>query len=320
MSNTVKRLLCAGVVLLFALGLCRAARFKFQDKEESFRKQAREQLAGLGLSRDAAKAKYPTPEIGMVTAACMMPGETGEVVVKGKFAPNTQFIFQNDNLEVVKENLSAGEYRATLKAAPGVGPQTAGVVVITPVTGITARHDGAAVIGGRYEWNLNVSNGWKVTAQTPAGKACPSDSAGQLYNMQFFKGGEGAPFEKREATLYYSAWDSENYSFSVAESTASIGGMADMAGLMQKMSDPKLTGAQRDALMAQIEKAQEQLTASMTKMSDPANIARMQQQQAEFGCQHLWLAADGGNVKGRMQCADKLGRLTLTGTMKFLGR
>jgi hypothetical protein len=60
MRNMTKRVLCAGVVLLFALGLCRAAKFRFQDKEDAIRKQAREQLATLGITRDAAKAKYPT--------------------------------------------------------------------------------------------------------------------------------------------------------------------------------------------------------------------------------------------------------------------
>src|ERR1035437_10149683 len=143
MPTMTKRILCAGVVLLFALGLCRAARFRFQDKEEAVRKEAREQLAAMGITRDAAKAKYPTPEIRMTTKACLMPGETGEVVVRGKFAPGSHFIFQNDNLEVIKESQTGAEYRATLKATAGIGPQIAALLVLTPVTAITARQDDA---------------------------------------------------------------------------------------------------------------------------------------------------------------------------------
>ena len=43
MANLTNRVVSAGVILLFALGLCRAAKFKFQDKEDAVRKEARQQ-------------------------------------------------------------------------------------------------------------------------------------------------------------------------------------------------------------------------------------------------------------------------------------
>ncbi len=106
----------------------------------------------MGITRDAAKAKYPTPEIRMTTKACLMPGGTGDAAVNGEFAPGSSFVFENDNVDVVKENATATEYRATLKAAAGTGPQSAALLAITPVTAITARQDSAAVVAGRYEW------------------------------------------------------------------------------------------------------------------------------------------------------------------------
>ena len=315
-----KRILCAGVVLLFALGLCRAAKFRFQDKEEAIRKQAREQLAALGITRDAAKAKYPTPEIRMTTKACMLPGGTGEVVVTGKFPTGSSFVFENDNVEVVKENATATEYRATLKAATGIGPQSAALLVVTPVTAITARQDDAAVVAGRYEWTMNAANGWRVVAQSPAGDSC-GNSAGQSYNVQFFRKGESTAFEKRTATLHHSIYEQTGYNFSISQQDSGPIDQQAMIALSKQLMDPKTTEAQRDALMKKLEKMQAAMMAEMTKMSDPANIAKARQKALEFGCERISVGIQNGTLAGAMQCAQKVGtRIAVTGTLKFLGR
>jgi hypothetical protein len=320
MANLTNRMVSAGVVLLFALGLCRAAKFKFQDKEDAIRKQAREQLAASGMTRDAAKAKYPTPEIRMMTKACVMPGETGELIARGKFAPDSHFILQNDNFEIVKESQTPTEYRATIKAAAGAGPQSANLIVITPVTAITARQNDAAVIGGRYEWTMNAANGWRVVAQSPAGDSC-GPAAGQGYNVQFFRSGESAAFERRNATLNYSIYEQSGYSFSLGQQDQSGGAMAEFTAAMQKIGDPKLPAAQRDALMKNLEKLQEKMTAEMTKMADPANIAKEEQKKKDFGCERISVGLTAGNLAGDMRCADKVGnRIAITGALKFLGK
>ena len=315
-----KRLLCAGVVLLFALGLCRAARFRFQEKEEAIRKQDREQLAALGIARDAAKVKYPTPEIHMTTNACLLPGESGEVVVKGKFASGTHFIFENDNLEVVKENPAPTEYRATLRAAAGVGPQSAALLVMTPVTGITARRDNVAVVAGRYEWTMNAANGWRVVALSPPGDSCAARD-GQSYDVQFFRKGENSAFEKRKATLRHSIYEQTGYTFSIDRQASGAFDQEAMLALSKQLMDPKTPPAQRDALMKKLEKMQEVMMAEMAKMSDPANIAKAQQSALEFGCERISVGIQGGGLSGDMRCAEKVGtRISLTGTLKFLGR
>src|SRR5579872_4059892 len=136
MSNRCRRVVYAGTLVLAAMALSRAAQFRFQEKEQAFRQLCKEQLQKLGLTRDAAKAKYPTPEIQLVSGGgCLTPGATGEVVVKGKFAPDTKFLFTNDHLEVLKETLAGNEYRATVKVASDIGPQVADLMAITPVTG-----------------------------------------------------------------------------------------------------------------------------------------------------------------------------------------
>src|SRR5581483_941514 len=199
MPMKYRRVVYAGALVLASMAISRAAQFRFQEKEQAFRLLNKDQLQKLGITRDAAKAKYPTPEIHMVSGGCLTPGATGEIVVKGKFVPDTKFLFANDNLEIVKETLAGNEYRATVKAAADIGPQTADVIAISPVTGITARSLGAAVISGRFEWNMESANGWKVVARSPANQACTGKSAADAYMVEFFRKGETAAFEKREA-------------------------------------------------------------------------------------------------------------------------
>ena len=311
------------VLMLLGLALGRAALFRFQEKERAIRAVCQEQLKKLGITREVAKAKYPTPEIKMVSAGCLLPGSTADVVVSGKFVPDTKFVFENDNVEVVKENLTATEYRATLKAAPGIGPQTADLQAISPVTAITTRSDRAATVGGKYEWTLDSGNGWKIVARSPADKACPTKpSAQDTYEMAFYRKGEANPFEKRTATLYFSVHDSTNYHFVISqEDPKTKAGMDDFATLMKKMGDPNLTGQQRDQLMKQMEKAQQQMQSEIAKMTDPSYAQKVQAQRQQFGCERVEIAAQAGVFKGQMRCADSVGaRIALTGSVKLLGR
>jgi hypothetical protein len=323
MSISLKRLMCIAVFALFCLGLCRAAMFRFQEKEDAIRKSCREQLQKLGLTFGAAKAKYFTPEIHMVSGGCLMPGGTADVVIKGKFAPETSFVFENDDLEVVKEALAGSEYRATLKAAAGIGPMTASVAAITPVTGLTVRRDNAASVGGNYEWTIAAANGWKIVARSNAVKACGDrPSAGESYEVAFYRQGESAPFEKRAGTLHYSMYERTNYRLSISQDDpAAKAGMEDFTTLMQKMTDPKLTPAQREELMKSLQKAQEQMQANMSKMTDPAYLKAQQAKRLEFGCERIDMEVQASAFKGEMRCSEKLGtRIALTGTMRPLSR
>src|SRR5579871_5894888 len=258
MSTRYKRIVHAGVLLLALAALSRAVQFRFQEKEQAFRQHCKDQLQKLGITRDAAKARYPTPEIHMVSGGCLTPGATGEVVVKGKFVPDTKILFGNDNLEVVKETLSSNEYRATVKVAPEIGPQTAEVIAITPVTGITARQLGGVSVGGRFEWNLEAANGWRIVARSAANKACDGRPADEVYIVEFFRKGESAAFEKREGKLAYSIYEGVNR-FALAQPDLTAGETRDFQALMTKMTDPKLPPGERDHIMKQLQKAQEQM-------------------------------------------------------------
>lgn len=325
MSILCKRLMCVAVVLVAGLGLGRAAMSRFREQEDAFRKSCQEQLKAMGLTRQAAKAKFPTPEIGMVSSGCLLPGGTGEMVVKGKFAPGTKFFIENDSFTVVKESLTPAEYRATLKVADGIGPQTAALVAVSPVSCITAREDNAVTVGGKYEWNLEASNGWKIVGRSPAAKPCgsPGRRGDEAYELQFYKKGEAAPFETRTATLSYSQYEKTNHRFSISrDNTAAMPGMENFQQLMQKMSDPSVSVAERQQLMAQLQKAQAAMRANLKQMQDPAFVKQLEAKEQQFGCRSIEMeVAAAGAIAGRLRCAPAAGaQIPITGTMKFLGR
>lgn len=323
MSLSMKRVMGIAVLVLLGFGLSRAAMFRFQEKEQEFRKGCQAQLQKMGLTMGAAKATYPTPEIHMVSSGCLLAGGTVEVVAKGKFAPGTKFIFENDSLEVVKESLVGGEYRATVKAAPGMGPQSAALTAITPVTCISVRQDRAVTVGGKYEWVMESGNGWKIVARSPADTACGGKTnAEDTYDMQFFRKGESTPFEKRTATLYHSIYERTNYRFSISQQdSVSQAGMNELNTLAKKLADPNLTSAQREALMKQLMKMQSEMQANMAKMTDPAYIKALEAKKLEFGCERIELEVQGGNATGQMSCSQKVGtRIPVKGTLTVLGR
>ncbi len=320
MRFSTKRLTYFGIILVLGLGFLRAANFRFQEKERAIRAAFSEQIKKSGLTRDALKAKYPTPEIRMAPMACIAPGAAGEVVIKGKFAPDTKFIFENDNVETVKENLMPAEYRAIVKVAPGIGPQSAAVQVISPSL-ITARQENVIGISGSYEWSMEAANGWRVVARpkSPA-KGCGDKSSGDPHEVSFFRKGEVTPFQKRDATLSFSLYESNNYHLRISNVDPQANpGLARYTELMQKMSDPKLSPTQRDQLMKDLQKAGEQMQADMRKATDPNYQKEQQAKKLEFGCEAVWFSAQAGAIKGEMRCSQKVGtRIPLTGTMKPL--
>ena len=320
---TSKRMVSVAVLTMFSLALGRAGLLRFQEKERAIRAECQAELKKLGISRDAAKAKYPTPSIGLVTSGCLLPGGTTEVVVKGQFAPGTKFVFENEQIEVIQESLVAGQYRATVKAAAGAGSQTAAVMAIAPVSCITARAARAVTIGGKFEWILDAANGWRMVARTPADRTCPAQSSGDdTYDMTFYRKGETNPFEKRKATLYYDSYSATNYRFSISQDDPLVSaGIEDMQTLMKQMMDPKLTDAQRDQVIKRVEQVQRQMQANMTKMTDPSFVQQQEAKRKQFGCRSIDLAVQGGAAKGTMRCGEAVGtNIAVTGTLRSLGR
>ncbi len=315
-----KRILSVGVLVLLVFAVAKAATQKYREAEDAFRKETRAQREKLGMSPADAKTKYPTPEVSMAQPACVMPGATADITVRGRFSAGSRFFVENDNFEVVKQNVAPNLFRATVKAAPDIGPQSASIAVIQELTGQTATTE-ALVVGGRYEWTLQASNGWKIVARSKGTEPCPTGPNAGAYEVSFFRPGETAPFEKRDGRIGFSQFSRQPFEMSLQEQPS--GDMEAYQALMQKMADRTLTDAQRAQLIKQLEAAQKQMLAGMEKVTDPAYVkaqaAERQRKEEQFGCRSIGLTVEAGKVtSGDMNCSAKIGRPTMTGTMTMI--
>jgi hypothetical protein len=309
------------VCAVLAWGTTHAALSKYQEKRKEILAACKAARDKLGVEQQKQVACL-TPEIALVSPVVASPGQVVEVAVTGRFPAETRFLFESDSVEVVKESAAANSYRATIKVAPGGGPEALDVVAFIPVCCKSARASGAVAIGGNFEWDLKAGNGWIVKAR-PAAPAAGGRSAELAYKLEFYRGSETAPFARRTATLYPAQSDPPSYRFSISEQdeSSSMGAQGEMAALFQQMADPKLSDAAREKLMQRLEAVQANMSKELAKMSDPAYMKQQQAQQEEFGCTAINLDSRNGALTGNMICGQKAGRdIKLTGTMTYRGK
>lgn len=210
------------VVVLLLFGLGRAATSRYDEQVKAFLAacQAEQQRLGLAgyANRKQLFAKFPSPEVALCRPVRIGPGETGEVVMKGKFAAGTKFLLDGETVEVVRESVVGDTYAATVKAGNFAGPSIATLRAMTPVSAGYAVCRPAVLVAGKYEWLLNASNGWRIRlyllsdgfeadarARTMFRDGFPGNSSLStppgVYRAEFFKGAETKPFRLRDVSL-----------------------------------------------------------------------------------------------------------------------
>ena len=142
------------------------------------------------------------------------------------------------------------------------------------------------------------------------------EKSSEAYEVAFYRKGESAPFETRLAELYFSLWEKTNYRFNISRTDSqSQAELENLEALAKRMADPKLSEAEREQIMAKLQKAQE---AMLARMKDPVAAVKAQQdKELQFGCERIELEYPGGSsFTGRLSCAEKVGRrIPLTGTV-----
>ena len=319
MHRLGRTVLLAVTTTMLLWGITHASLSKYQQKQQAIRdacKVTRDKLT----PQQQKQLKCDTPEISLKTIVAK-PGETVEVVINGKFPAGTNFVFDSDNVEVLKETSNVNSYRATVRIGPGGGPETLSVQAYTPVCCKTAYVTEAMVINANYQWDLKAANGWAVKAQSIL--APPGSSNREMeYMLEFFKANTATPFTKRRATLHPSHSDPPSYYFSINNQDESQGSpQAEMQAVMQKMMNPNISDAERDKVSKQVEQISARMQAEAQKMSDPKYIQKLQAQEQEFGCTAINLKVQNGAATGNMLCSEKVGRsLSMTGTMKLASK
>ncbi len=327
--NTLKLSHALAVVsgLLLLIGIARASTDEYAKKREAIHEACATQRDQQGLTDSGSLyAKYPTPEISLTHLTRIVPGATGDVAVPGRFAPGTQFLFDNDALQVIQQSLTPTGYHATVRAAPGTGPGLAVLHAFTP--GSCAEAVAPAVyIGGKFAWEFTASNGWRITLHLTDEKYQPTQSEppAPLYSVQFYRGAETQPFETRDLTLLLTSSGHNSYSGSLQESApaGAQNPMVEIQQISKRLQDPNLSPAERAKLMTRISQLTQQMvqqqSAAQQQMQDPNYAKNMQEKRAEFGCEEIQFKTDGNSAEGSVTCGEKVGTLQFKGVMRYLG-
>jgi hypothetical protein len=312
------------VCALLAWGVSRAMISKYQQKRQDILAACKAEREKLGpAEQKAQETKCPTPEVGLISPATLAPGQTAEVTVTGKFPAGTRFLFESDCVEVLKETVAPNSYRATVKVGADCGPQSAAVVAYAPYCCKSGRRENALAVNGNFDWDLTASNGWRVRGHSAPPAAGTGNSGNLEYMLEFYRGGETAPFAKRKATLFPSAGSSPpSYHFSISqEDESSMNTQQEMERISKQMINPNLSDAAREKLMKQMQEMVANITKEASKMADPAYLKQLQAKEDAFGCSRINVTVQGGSAVGTMGCSQKVGSsLKITGTLKLLGQ
>lgn len=256
-----------------------------------------------------------TKEINLTPLALKTtpPGSVVDLTIKGKFPAGSRFIFDGDNVEVVKEKVSENSYDVSLRIAPLAGPSVIQTEVFLPVTCGQSGWVPVAIVGGKYAWDLTSStNGWKVQLRSDgAGLALtPDGKFEETYTAEFYRNSEAKPFQVRRATL--SPVGEGLYAFSVSDAASKPGEtgveslQATQDRIMKRMADPTVSDAEKEKLSAEF-------SAALEKFGTQVNTFVAQTNDL-FTCRPGSLKWDGKTASGTLQCS--MNALNLTGTMK----
>lgn len=308
-----------GIGVLAAWGMAHAYMVKYESKRQSI-------LAGCKAARDmmtpeqVRQLNCATPEISLVTPSTIKPGDTTDVTVTGRFPAGTQFLFESDTVEVLKESSAANSYRATIKVNSAAGPEDLPIRAFVPACCKSKRKIGALAVAGNFAWELKAVNGWTVKARSVAPAAGDSRSKGLAYALEFYRGAETTPFEKRRATLFPQLSTPPGYSFSISnQDEASVNAQQEMEMLGKQIKNPNLSDAEREKIMKKISDAVDRMAGESTRKSTQDLVKQLQEKEQAFGCTNISLKLDNGVATGSMACSEKVGRgIALTGTLKPL--
>jgi len=178
----------------------------YYEKLKAIWKEFDDEGKRLGLDRAGLKAKYPTPEIRLCPLLRTVPGGTSDVVVEGKFAPGTKFLFETyNNVDTENEQVSTSGYNAKIHVDSEAWP---GAARLHAITATSNKECMPLYIGGKYQWELTAKNGWIIKIRTmderfipPKGKNRMRMMPQPICQVEFYRQGETAPFEVREIEL-----------------------------------------------------------------------------------------------------------------------
>ncbi len=313
------------VLSLSALAIGIAATSQYQEKENAIRKSCELGYGRPGSSPSQLGSQYFTPEIHLATpsssspsasgaVSCLRPGANGEILIRGKMPEGTKFVVENDDINITSQTQVAGITHLVVSVSPNAMPGRYNVTAFAPVT-CSSTTIPAAIIAAQMEWHLVASNGWRIDlTNTATGCSYEAYNKSRQYKASFTRGSEAKPFRELSAEYDYNVYDKEAHFKISPYSPIDTGGVKsmtqeEMVAITQKMADPHISQAERQKLIKQIQDYQSSMKQSFAKINEESR---------PFSCSDLTLKTAGGKVTGTMDCSNDPGKLTVTGTYKYV--
>jgi hypothetical protein len=251
----------------------------------------------------------------------VLPGGSVAIALTGKIPAGATILSDRDSAVLSGGLPTATSYSGRVSVGPSEGPGFIQLWAFTPVS-FESTSIPVAFIDAIYSFDLKSANGTVIKA-SPAAKTFTIDDANRnatlAYQVQFYRAGEAKPFETRVGTMRYPAGEEPRARLDISLTEPAGSAQAEYEELNQKLYDPKITDAQRNALAERMAKAQQRMMEEIMKPA--ASPAAAQKKVDDFGCHILQVyPGEAGAVRGMTICGKNFnaGRLETTGTMTLV--
>lgn len=316
----------------------------FQERLSQFYARNDAERRKLGLDDQAAKRKYPTPEVSLVSTTptatgtdgeagegvvCLQPGKTLELVLAGQVQPGSLVDLTCDALTLVEQKQEGGKLRLKARAKPDALPTTCSLMVVAPVSGIQTSLP-VARVGGRYAWEVKLANGlsgrWVLDSSR-----CGETSNIQRTPSDWARAGKALGTRELQLSGDGPAWrgsvdpNAQEQQETSAGLEAAMSGkdheeaMAKLQELSEKMGEecgklaPANMGPCFEKYQKRIEPYAQRLKATGDAMQTMTTVRKV-------GCAQLDLTVGaGGVVQGKAEGCGAPGETTVTGKVAVVG-
>lgn len=163
--DLIRRLPLWPLAALVVVGLLTAVAFAdtpaYQKRLDAFQRKASAARSRLGLDHNQACTRYPTPEMTFDEKVKARPGQTFTVHATGQFVKGTEFVFDDDNVTVVRASTTPTTATVVGRVGKAMMPGSVELMAVSPVCG--AQDDAEALeVEATTEWRVTLDNGWKL--------------------------------------------------------------------------------------------------------------------------------------------------------------
>jgi len=329
------RFLAAALALAGLLGAAevRSASNDHQSRLKAFQDKAQKERQAQKLDKKSLFAKYPTPELKLVTAGGGKGAPSGElpsvpvggettITATGRFVPGSMPSMECQGAEVISEKVTESSAEVKVKVTSQAQAGQCDLRIISPVSLASARRPAFRVIGN-YQWELTVANGMKARMKTVAK---PDTVVIEGTSEWFDKGGKslGTRLVRLDRTT-------EGYHVDVQRTTeetlAAKQASADSGNAFKRQDNQKAAADIQAKMQSEcmklppdkmspcIQKYTAEMTALSQRVQNQAQAGEKKAMAVAVGCQALELAVNEGRVTGRGTNCGAPGESDVTGTV-----